>query len=329
LDSPFKLIAADANNSASVTTIDMIEIRRLLLDQIPAFTQNTSWRFIDAHFDFPDPQNPWVPAFPEQMRYEPIMEHMMHQDFVGVKVGDVNNSYFRLQAEEIDVRSGNVLVLNLKDELLRAGETINLPVYVSQYNSLLGYQFALRFDPNVVTLEEITFPDNSVLSNEWFGLGREGVITTLWHEPAAKDMKAGEVLFNLSLIVHEDVRTSELLTIDSEILLAEAYSEDDRIIPVRLAVDGNLSELEFAVYQNVPNPFSDGTLIPVQVPESADVILEVFTSDGRLVYRVEKRMDTGYHEFAITSGDLNHRGVYYYTISTAQFKGTRKMILLE
>jgi Metallo-peptidase family M12B Reprolysin-like len=46
LDSPFKIIAADANNSGSVTTFDGVIIRKVVLGILPNFPDSLSWRYI-------------------------------------------------------------------------------------------------------------------------------------------------------------------------------------------------------------------------------------------------------------------------------------------
>jgi hypothetical protein len=113
-------------------------------------------------------------------------------------------------------------------------------------------------------------------------------------------------------------------------LAPEAYGVGaEQVLPVRLAIDGEMRELDFVVFQNVPNPFTEGTLIPVQVPERSAVVLEVYSYDGRLVHKQSKEVETGYYEFEVRSEDLERGGMYYYTISTNHFRGTRKMILLD
>ncbi len=59
LNSPFKMIAADANKSGSITTSDIVELRNLILGVYTEFPNNTSWRFLDTNFTFPDPANPF------------------------------------------------------------------------------------------------------------------------------------------------------------------------------------------------------------------------------------------------------------------------------
>lgn len=90
LDSPYQLIAADANNNQLISTMDILAIRKVILQMEDTFPNNTSWRFVDADFVFPDPLSPWV--FPESIDYLNLEFNQIYTDFIGVKIGDVNGS---------------------------------------------------------------------------------------------------------------------------------------------------------------------------------------------------------------------------------------------
>jgi len=93
LDSPYKIIAADVNRSGSVTTLDIIQIRKLILRVETSFAQNTSWRFVPSSYVFPDPTNPWAEPFPELINYNDLSPGQeIDLDFIGIKVGDVDLS---------------------------------------------------------------------------------------------------------------------------------------------------------------------------------------------------------------------------------------------
>ncbi len=332
LDTPYKLIAADANNSGTITIRDLMEIRRLLLGSIPEFTNNTSWRFVTAEYTFPDPQNPWMMPFPEQRDYVDIDQNMSHQDYIAVKVGDVNNSVTNLQSGQPEVRSSNKLLLSVDDALFDKDSDIEIPVTVKGYQEISGYQFALQFNPDLAAFRGVSIPKNSFLSDDWFGLTNvdAGVLKTLWSEASERDLADDAVLFTLRLHTKASGHVSDLLSLTDDGLNAEAYQgSDETIIPVKLYVGDKSADMNFEVYQNIPNPFSDGTILPVQVPESALVTLEIYAADGRKVLRRTTWLEAGYHEFHVRSDDLPQGGVYYYTISTERFRGTRKMILLK
>ncbi|MCR9286283.1 MAG: HYR domain-containing protein [Bacteroidetes bacterium] len=89
--SPYKIIAADLNNSGTVTTSDLVEMRKLILNIQSTFSNNESWRFIDADFEFPNPENPFETSFPEYKSFNNLPNSQI-VNFVGIKIGDVNNS---------------------------------------------------------------------------------------------------------------------------------------------------------------------------------------------------------------------------------------------
>lgn len=91
LDSPYKIIAADANLSNSVTTFDLVVITKIILGNQANFMDNKSWRFVPDYFIFPNPNDPFSTAFPESIVItgnNPIS----NLDFIAIKVGDINNS---------------------------------------------------------------------------------------------------------------------------------------------------------------------------------------------------------------------------------------------
>ncbi len=64
LGSPYKMIAADANNSNSITTFDIVEFRKLILGINQALPNNESWRFMYNDYIFPNPHNPFQEVVP-------------------------------------------------------------------------------------------------------------------------------------------------------------------------------------------------------------------------------------------------------------------------
>ena len=140
--SPYKMIAADANNSESVTALDLVEIRKLILGLDPEFPNNTSWRFVDSDYEFPNPTDPW--PFPEVIELADGMS--MAEDFMAIKVGDVNGTV-TANASQVDVKGNrNVLQLSTLDKHVSLGEEVTVAVTAEQFERMLGYQFTLRTD---------------------------------------------------------------------------------------------------------------------------------------------------------------------------------------
>ena len=92
LGSPYKIIAADVNRSGTITTLDMVLIRRVILGLDQEFSQNSAWRFVPADFDFPEPSNPFAGSgFPEWFVF-PELKRDTVVKFIGIKTGDVNGT---------------------------------------------------------------------------------------------------------------------------------------------------------------------------------------------------------------------------------------------
>ena len=150
------MIAADVNNSKDISSVDLIELRKLILGVYNELPNNDSWRFVDATYNFIDQYNPWLVDFPEE--YEIFnLEKDMDIDFIGVKIGDLNESVIannsdRNQSERL---SNENLSINIEEGYLRSGERGKINLRSSNYDNILGWQSTFNFDPDNIEILEI------------------------------------------------------------------------------------------------------------------------------------------------------------------------------
>ena len=86
---------------------------------------------------------------------------------------------------------------------------------------------------------------------------------------------------------------------------------------------------EFALKQNYPNPFNPTTQITYQLPQQADVRLEVFDMNGRQVATlVNRAISAGTHTVNFDASDLSS-GVYMYRLQAGATVMTRKLTLIK
>ena len=88
--SPYLIIASDADCSNSVNLADTIEIRKLILGIYTNFPCAGSYRFVSADYVFPDPFTPF--PFPETIVVNNLSGDVSDQDFIGIKIADINGS---------------------------------------------------------------------------------------------------------------------------------------------------------------------------------------------------------------------------------------------
>ncbi|MEY3366902.1 MAG: hypothetical protein RI973_57 [Bacteroidota bacterium] len=330
LGSPYKIIAADANNSKTVTTFDLVELRKLILFVIDEFPNNSSWRFVRKDFNFPNPANPWQTVFPELINLNDISADQLSADFIGIKIGDVNCSAnpSGLTGQGDDRGQTSRFMLRTDDVRVNKGEVITVP-FRADKAMMAGLQFTLRFDKEKLEFVEVV---PAVLAEENFGFSLldKGVLTSSWNKADGSAEQLEGMIFGLTFRAKADGSLSELLQMSSEYTVAEAYDAQLQEQGIELSFDNDGSIESFQLYQNTPNPFADKTTIGFQLPEAGSVTLTLSDLAGRVVKVIEADFSAGYQEFVINRIEIpTANGVLYYRVASAAHSDTRRMILVD
>lgn len=326
LNSPYKVIAADANRSGSVSTLDLVAIRKVILHLTDVFPNNTSWRFVAASHPFGSIQNPWQTPFPEVLNYNNLAIDDLDADFIAIKVGDVNGSAAVNAMNDADERTvtGN-LSFYIADRDAIAGEVFEAPFY-GDGQEVFGYQYTLELGSSL----ELVELREGIAKEDNFGFAKlgQGALTTSWNEAMPRRLGREEVQFTLVLRAKDRVRLSEALAASSRFTAAEAYDPNGELLDVRLAFGALEMEEGFALYQNEPNPFSEVTAIRFHLPEASQATLTVMDAAGRIVATRSGRFDRGVHEILLDElGETT--GVMYYRLETPEHTATRKMVKVK
>ena len=88
-------------------------------------------------------------------------------------------------------------------------------------------------------------------------------------------------------------------------------------------------EAPFALYQNVPNPFDDYTVIAFHMPHQGSADLEIYDTDGQVVKTISGEYEEGHNEIVIDAKALPSAEVLYYTLSTEGYSATKRMVLIK
>ncbi|MCC6724205.1 MAG: T9SS type A sorting domain-containing protein [Saprospiraceae bacterium] len=332
-DSPYKLIAADANRNGSVTVSDIVELRKLILHVTDLLPNNSSWRFVDANYTFPNPSNPFAGVFPEVCNINDLAPTSPSVNFIAIKVGDVNGTAVTsLNAPVAEDRNAMDYSFKVADRKFDAGEMVTVN-FDANLAGMLGYQFTLSFDKSVLQFENLTPTANTSVEN--FGLNQleKGFITTSWYQLAAEKMGADETQFSLTFKALKSGKLSDLLNINSSQTIAESYEKGGVIRPVVVEFENQNGATvfgnQFELYQNIPNPFTGETIIRFQLPVASNASLTIYNVEGKAIKTVSGDYAKGYHEITIEGGSLPTSGVFYYRLQTPGYTATRKMTLLD
>lgn len=316
---PYDIIAADANNDGKVTSADLTELRKLILGLNASLPNNNSWRFINSSVPFANPNNPF--PFNEVIQISNLSSNITNQDFIAVKVGDVNGSA-SANSEDIVSETRSAVVLNAQDEKVLANESVAVS-FNADIDNIYGLQFTLQI--NNADLTEI-YVGGQKLSESNIAKLSDKVYTVSWNELSGVN---GHDLITLHLTAKTNANISDMVTINSTVTNAEMYSGDNLQASKLSLRFAEKESAEFVLYQNEPNPFSDKTQISFTLPEAGEVTLKVYDVNGKIVYTKSSSFGKGINAFTLHKSDLPSSGVMIYQIESGANTATRKMIGLE
>ena len=336
-DTPFKMIAADANNSGSITTFDITSIRKLILGIVDTFPYNVSWRFVpDTNwFEFPNPVNPFFSAFPEKITISAIPDTLVN--FFGIKLGDVNyTAATACYTDPSDPASNNCHawdrpagIYTLREprrRALKTGDYYTLPLRASGEIPIVALQSAFRFDSEVLELVGPSLGDVPGLSADNFNLTQaaEGIIRTSWFaQPDGLEeeaLKPGQSLFNLTFRVRQDLpENTELLGIDQTLMPNMAWTQEGTAYLLQAVVSSQREETnqpEMPVWVRChPNP-SPGEVIfdIVALPQPHRARLVVFDAFGRSIWHRDLAKETSPIQINVPEAAFWPNGVYHWEL---------------
>lgn len=321
LTSPYKMIAADIDRDNEITASDLIELRKLILGIDTKFSKNESWRFVNAMYAFSDLANTLKEPFEE--KYKIIdMDKSMQIDFIGVKIGDVNESSLPNELMTLENRAEQTVTIQAANTHFLKNEIVKLPLTFHQLESISGLQATFK----VNGLKLLKFESDYLNSNEIYSLESgetiKLLITTNRNIKTNINKPIGYLVFQSTLA--SNLSQSISLINDSRL---ESQVFDGELQSNKLRFDW--SNKDFKVYQNNPNPFTDYTIINFSLPVASQVKLQIMDVNGRVVYTQKMKSTTGINQWRIEKDKLNTAGIYYYRIESSYGTHANKMILIQ
>ncbi len=331
LDNPYRMIAGDANRSETLSAMDIVILRRLILGITEEIPNNTSWRFVDAAYQFNDPSNPLAEPFPESYHID-LLAGDMDVNFIAVKVGDVNGSVMSsFNQDVIEARNSPVSIsMGMKDQVLKSGETCIVQVNCDRMAEIDAMQFTLEWDPQLIDV--IPISGSSLLTDIQWSTSHllQGLLPVSWTKYDHDDSQISSPVLSLQISAKVNLMLSQAgLNIGESITPVEGVLTDGRRMEPHftyLPLESTTTDL--LVYQNRPNPFTRKSMIPFVLPDASDVKLEVHNIEGKLVYRAELSGNAGYNEILLDAQQWGGQGVYTYSISTTKEYRTLRMIVV-
>lgn len=330
LDSPYKVIAADINNNKDVSATDLVQLRKLILGLIEEFPDNESWRFVNANQNFADNRQPW--NYMESISLEQLQSDMYDNNFVGIKIGDVNNNAKSNKFMSTEVRNGLAPVILELTKEATSDKVTDMTFQITKSEKLYGFQFTVAYDPAVATFVEVLNSEIGLTSdNIGVQMMERGLISISWNATEAEDLNDLNAFTLRFKNVGKNSIKVEDIAITSSVTTAEAYDLQMNTRKVELrekSIDPEHSG-EISLYQNTPNPFDNHTTVSFYLPESGEAVLSVYDVAGKRLFEITKSFNKGLNHVELTHEVLKSSGVMYYQLEKDGFRITKKMISIK
>ncbi len=321
LTSPYKLIAADANKSGSITTFDILRLRKLILGIDSVMTLTNSWRFVPTAYVFPNPLNPFQAVFPETLAVDVQTTPQFGLDFTAIKVGDVNGNANPGLFTSVEDRTAGEWLLPLEDRTFQRGELVEI-ILRGDLQGLAAAQMTLWFDPAKFRLEK-TQPLLAGMSPENFGRpGGRSDLLTLSFETRHNPQPGEQPLFRLSVRALAAGRLSDACRITDNPTPALAFRPDGTALQPVLAFG---EKTAVAALQVWPNPVgNDGVWLRLPASVEGPCSVQVFDTQGKVV--LERTFLAGEHVLRVAGEVFARRGGYFYRVTAGKERWSGRLV---
>ncbi|MEL6720345.1 MAG: hypothetical protein AAFP82_16675, partial [Bacteroidota bacterium] len=292
------------------------------LDKQSQFSTEQAWRFVDADYNFSNPNNPFNGDF------ENIRTNNRNYDdleIIGIKVGDTDNSV---------MTENNNTVAVLKMRHIAGNRSHQVEFYFDRTIDIQGIQFDLNYDRRRMRLtrvrtdlpgfssDNLSFnPSTASLKASWINRGGFSGTT----------IPAGTPIATLSFISGNGVSPCHSISFNESDLRAEVY-ENGETMDLELdctSANANSPTSNVAqLYQNDPNPFEETTNIRFELPRRMNATLIFVSNRGQLLYTIEQTFEAGENQVTIDRSMLgNYRGNIFYYLKADGVDLVKRMIV--
>lgn len=238
-----------------------------------------------------------------------------------------------LQAQEV--------ILKTPDMQVDPAASIHLDLLVGDFEMITGIQFSLNWDPDVlefVGVDNFGLPGMTTEGN--FGILEtpDGKLRFSWYQQEVTGVTLADMspIFSVWFKVVGQPATATQVKISNEPIIVEVISADG-IVPFTIqngtvTVQGANATTEtvtvdFVLYQNSPNPFTDITYVRFDLNKATEAHLSIYDQSGKAVFSKSGQYTAGSHAVTLERSLFQSAGTYLFTLKTANGMAARQLVL--
>jgi len=282
-------------------------------------------------FKFEDDANPWLNnGWPELIHVENLQGEVKDNNFMAIKIGDINYTAKTNLAIATQTRTAGSLYFELENKSFMPGDQIKIPIYGSGNDKISGFQLSWKYDPNVMEILSVQSGQVGIADGNYSLVQSEdGLLNMSWNGDEAIKIQNDIPLFYLITKSSRQINPVKDIAIANSGIDVEAYNDELEVLEIQLRDRSSHKGLvKYELFQNTPNPFNDKTNIAFYTPVQSSALIKIHDLSGKLLLVKQVKTSVGLNNVQIDQNEFsNHSGVYYYTLETSEFVATKKMIL--
>jgi hypothetical protein len=276
-DNSYAFIAADINQSKTLNSVDLVELRKVVLGTRTNFPNNTpSWVFIDKKEDFP--LGPFGQKYADTLfARSPSLDN----DFIAVKMGDINLSYEHdLTKENTETRNAHDFFTGNVQLSGSSGE-----VHISAGTDMLidGFEWFIEIPKHkanhkILVKKQINIPalflDYAVLSSR----AEADVVKIIAYTNQPLLIEEGTSLFSMHIPVTEEENIQKWVLTHGE------WYEDEKPKPLGFRWKNEENIIYKApVFRLVANPVTSVVQLAYSDLPEDEMSIHLYDVNGRLI----------------------------------------------
>lgn len=319
IEDPYLMLAADVNKDLRITSLDLVDLRKLILGITDRFPSKDSWTFVHADQDIDQGARFGLPL--EESYFIDNLQADIDVQFIGIKTGDISGDAVAHSTGISSGRSLSQTEWNYNIKPLADGLT-SIEIVAVEDQVIDGFQGALSWDEGqqLMSIESGTIALSSDHYND--ALVGAGLLPISYASQEGEEISKGDVLFTL---IFESSSTIDI-DLDERTMSAQVYADDT---PSDLIITPQESIVEFeqiALQQNTPNPWSENTVIAADLPIDGEVTLRIFDLQQKVIHQESRWVEKGSTIFRISQEDVSQVGLYFYEVEIGGHVARHKMI---
>ncbi len=331
LTSPYLMIAADVNKDGAVSIADLAFVKKMILGELTTFPSkshgNNLWSFVDSSYRFADTANPF--PYPDTIGFKNLTANQINKTFYAMKLGELSVG---ANVNILGVSGAHQPVgLFYKDTKVDGDGNVHVPIKVKDFNSIMGMQFTLNFDSELLQLKSIE--GKAVTMDYSTRHANNGKVSFMWADNKVEPQTLADSTELMELVFEKKGDFEHTaLSISSEVTPISACDGDFGKHGIVMNA-GKISipppVIPTQSWTIAPNPTTGMVNLTLSLTQGKDVEFELLSAEGKKLMQQRMSVNRGKSTSILNLGKDTKLspGIYYLKATGIDALGMKKVII--